>query len=147
MSIRKHTLNARIETIHEKPSFRAYVRNRCIIPAEAFYEFQWLDSKGKQKRKFKLHFDHLPLFTFAGLWSTWTNPETAELIHSFTILTKEATGLMAEIHNSKKRMPLILDPESEQAWPAGAPAEEVSLINHLLKATPVEENNTGLFGQ
>ena len=110
------TLNARFESLHEKPSFRNILNNRCIIPAEAFVEWQWVDPKGKEKIKYLLKIDKNPIFAFAGLWSEWSEPTTGKLFPTFTIITTEANELMARIHNTKKRMPIILLPESEQDW-------------------------------
>lgn len=89
-SIRKNTLNAKMETIHEKPSFRNVVNNRCLIVADGFYEWQWLDEKGKQKQKFQLTLPDNELFAFAGIWSEWLDKTTGELINTYSILTTEA---------------------------------------------------------
>lgn len=110
-------LNAKIETVNEKPSFRDSAKHkRCIIPASSFFEWKWLDAKGKQKEKYEISIDGEDLFAFGGLWSNWTNKETGEIMETFSIVTTEATGLMAEIHNSKKRMPIILLPEQVNDW-------------------------------
>ncbi len=114
--IRKFTLNARIETIKEKPAFRNAVKNRCIIPADGFYEWQWLDSKGKQKQPYFISLPNDDLFAFAGLWSEWVDKTTGELFKTYTILTTEANTLMREIHNSQKRMPVILTKKNENEW-------------------------------
>lgn len=114
--LRKLTLNARIETIHEKPSFKDCVAQRCLILADGFFEWKWLDGWGKSKQKYALSLPDMEVFAFAGLWSEWRLPETNQKIHSYTLLTTEAEGLMREIHNSKKRMPIILNREGEQAW-------------------------------
>lgn len=119
-TIQKNTLNARIETIAEKPSFKYSVQNRCLILADAFFEWQWLDPKGKKKQKYKLTLPDESLFAFAGLWSQKT----------FTILTTEANELMSEIHNSKKRMPLILASGTEKNWLSGQSME--SQNHHLI---------------
>lgn len=112
-TIQNSTLNARIETIHEKPSFRDCVNQRCLIPADGFYEWQWLDEKGKNKQKYHIHIPDEELFYFAGLWSKWTDKQTGELLKTYTILTSEANPLMAETHNTKKRMPIIVQDEKE----------------------------------
>lgn len=114
--IKKFTLNAKIETINEKPSFKGNVKNRCLIPANGFFEWQWLDPKGKKKRKFLIKVKGEEVFAFAGLWSEWTNNRTGEVIHTYTILTTEANELMSKIHNSKKRMPVIVRPDEYEAW-------------------------------
>ena len=128
-SFQKNTLNARIETITEKPSFRDCVTHRCIIPADGFYEWQWMDEKGKRKEKYHIHLPNEELFGFAGLWSKWTDNESGEFIETYAILTTEANELMAKIHNSKKRMPVILHPDSKTDWLLDAKLE---MANDLL---------------
>jgi putative SOS response-associated peptidase YedK len=115
-SIRKHTLNARLETVNEKPAFRNVVKNRCVIIADGFYEWKWLDEKGKQKQRYLICTKQSEVFAFGGLWSKWVNQQTGEELETYTILTQTANPLMAEIHNTKKRMPLILLPNECDAW-------------------------------
>ena len=115
-SIRKNTLNARSETIHEKPSFRQVVNNRCLVLSDGFFEWQWLDEKGKKKQKYEITLPSNELFAFAGLWSEWVDKTTGELINSYAILTTEANETMSRIHNSKKRMPMILSRDNERSW-------------------------------
>ncbi|MBX2985319.1 MAG: SOS response-associated peptidase [Bacteroidia bacterium] len=133
-SIKKNTLNARIETIHEKPAFRNSINNRCLILADGFYEWQWLDDKGKQKQKYELTLPDNELFAFAGLYSEWTDKSTGEIINTYTILTTEANELMSKIHNTKKRMPIIISKDSEQTWLNG---QDLIMQNDRLKATAV----------
>ena len=114
--IKAMTLNAKIETLEEKPSFREVVTNRCLVIANGFYEWQWQDSKGKNKIKYEIGVGDNDLFAFAGLYSTWTNKQTGEIKNTYTIVTTEANPLMAEIHNIKKRMPVILHPNDELNW-------------------------------
>jgi putative SOS response-associated peptidase YedK len=113
------TLNAKLETIAEKPSFKAVEFQRCLIPATGFYEWKWLDGKGKSKEKYLIQVENSPIFCFAGLWSKWIDPLSGILRETYTILTTEANPLMAEIHNSKKRMPVILDISAEEEWLLG----------------------------
>jgi putative SOS response-associated peptidase YedK len=117
--IRKRTLNARLETAYEKPSFQeSYRLRRCLIPATAFYEWQHVNGdkiKTKDKVKYKITTDQ-EIFAFAGLWDTWKDPKTHEEWNGFSILTMPANPLMERIHNSAKRMPLIIKPENEKEW-------------------------------
>ncbi len=115
-TIRANTLNARNETINEKPSFRNSVKNRCMILADGFYEWQWLDDKGKKKQKYLITKPNQEPFSFAGLWNEWVDKATGEIIPTYTILTTAANEMMSEIHNTKKRMPVILKQEEEQDW-------------------------------
>jgi putative SOS response-associated peptidase YedK len=133
-SIKKNTLNARIETINEKPAFRNIVNNRCLILSDGFYEWKWLDPKGKAKQKYLLTLPQDEVFAFAGIWSEWVDKSSGEIIHSYSILTTEAKGLMSEIHNSKNRMPVILDKENEKEWLHG---DDLHMQNHRILATAI----------
>lgn len=114
--IKKYTLNARIETLSEKPSFRNAVNNRCLIIADGYYEWQWLDPKGKKKQPYLITLPDNNAFAFAGLWSEWVDKISGEIIKSYTIVTTEANEQMSEIHNSKKRMPIVLNRDNEGDW-------------------------------
>jgi putative SOS response-associated peptidase YedK len=116
IDFRKNTLNAKIETINEKPSFKNIQNQRCLVLLDAFFEWQWLDPLGKKKQKYCIEMPNAALFALAGLWSTWTDPFTDTIWNTYTILTTEANEQMSQIHNSKKRMPLILLPEEEKIW-------------------------------
>jgi putative SOS response-associated peptidase YedK len=133
-TIKKITLNARIETIAEKPAFKGSIKNRCLILADGFYEWQWLDTKGKNKQKYLITLPDDEAFAFAGLWSEWIDKSTGELIKTYTILTTEANELMSKIHNSKKRMPVILSKKTEIEWLKG---EKINTFNIELLATAV----------
>lgn len=132
--IKKYTLNARMETINEKPSFKNVVNQRCLVLADGFYEWQWLDPKGKQKQKFELSLPDGQAFAFAGLWSEWADKSTGELIYTYTILTTQANELMSKIHNTKKRMPVMVAPDNEQKWLEG---EKLIMQNDNLIATEI----------
>jgi len=115
-SIKKYTLNARIETLSEKPSFRSAINNRCLILADGYYEWQWMDPKGKKKQPYLITLPNNEAFAFAGLWSEWIDKTSGEIIKSYTIVTTEANEQMSEIHNSKKRMPVVLSKDAEHDW-------------------------------
>jgi len=112
--IKKYTLNARIETINEKPSFKS--AKRCIIFSDGFYEWKWLDPKGRKKQKYLIEYPDSELFGFAGLYDHWLNKETGEIIESCSIVTTAAEGIMKEVHNSKLRMPVTLSIDSMSNW-------------------------------
>ena len=118
--IRKKTLNARIETVKDKPAYRNSANNRCLIIANGYYEWQWLDPKGKEKKKYLITPKDQEIFAFAGIYSSWKNPQNHELVNSYSILTTDANELMSEIHNSKKRMPVVLKKEDRENWLSGA---------------------------
>ena len=104
-------INARGETVAEKPSFRTALRKRrCLILADGFYEWQKLG--GKQKYPMRIVLKSGEPFAFAGLWETWKDPE-GELIKSCTIITTAANDYLQPIHD---RMPVILPRESESFW-------------------------------
>jgi putative SOS response-associated peptidase YedK len=119
MEIRKNTLNARIETIDEKPSFRSYTKNRCLVLIDGFYEYQWQDPKGKEKKRFLMTMPDGEPFALGGLFSHWTDKTGGDMLSTFTILTMDANEQMAEIHNTKKRMPLVLTKDNEMDWLEG----------------------------
>lgn len=125
-------INARAETLAEKPSFRAaYLRRRCLILADGFYEWQTIpDSKVKMPLYIQLT-SQKP-FAFAGLWELWRPDDTPIL--SCTIITTEPNALLAPIHN---RMPVILPPDAYDLWLD--PAEQKpAALNHLLKPYPAD---------
>ncbi len=114
-TIAKYNLNARSETVFEKPSFRdGIIKRRCLVPANGFVEWQ---HQGKIKQPWLIKLIDSEDFCFAGIWETWKNPVTNETAESYSIITTEANPLMARIHNSKKRMPVILPSEDiENEW-------------------------------
>ncbi|MFK7908896.1 MAG: SOS response-associated peptidase [Chitinophagales bacterium] len=112
------TLNARSETIFEKPSFRDAAKSkRCIVQVDGFYEHHHF--KGKTYPFFVHHRTNEPL-SLAGLWSEWVDRQTGEILNTFSIVTTKANPMMAKIHNNPKlpepRMPLILQQEWEDKW-------------------------------
>jgi putative SOS response-associated peptidase YedK len=112
--LKAQTLNARCETIFEKPSFRnSITKKRCLIPADGFFE--WMDVNGK-KHPYRIRVGEDQLFFFGGIYAEWADPATGELISSFSIMTTEANALMEKIHNIKKRMPVIISPERYTEW-------------------------------
>lgn len=146
--IKAWTLNAKIETAAEKPSFRDVIIQRCLVIANGFYEWQWLDSAGKNKVKYEIKIDNNELFAFAGLYSHWRDNITGEVKNTYTIVTTEANELMAKIHNIKKRMPVILSPEDESKWLGQAALKEFAFpytVNLVAKKTPPHQENLSLF--
>ncbi len=117
--IRKMTLNAKIETITEKPAFRDVVNNRCLVIADGYYEWQWQDQKGTQKQKYLIQSRSQSIFAFAGIYSSWRDPKSDELFLTYSILTTTANELMSKIHNHKKRMPVLLQDQDHQKWLKG----------------------------
>lgn len=109
-SVGNHMINARAETVHEKPAFRHAIRyRRCLIPASAFYEWR---KEGGRKIPLSIHLKDGSPMVFVGLWETWKSPEGVNL-ESCTILTTTANKLIEPIH---ERMPVILHPEDYDHW-------------------------------
>lgn len=138
-------INARSETVHEKPSFRGPFRTRrCLIVADGFYE--WV-REGKVKRPFYITMADDQPFCMAGIWERWTSGE--RVVESVAVLTTTANGLMAKIHD---RMPVILPPNEFPRWLAAdipstkknAPESEqlaaaaTTALRDLLKPYPEE---------
>jgi putative SOS response-associated peptidase YedK len=118
-------INARAESLAEKPIFRAaFQRRRCLIAADGFYEWQALDRK---KQPYFIHFRDERPFAFAGLWDNWEGPDR-QAIDSCTIITTEASDLVRPLHD---RMPVILARESYDIWLDTA-AENMDTIASLL---------------
>jgi len=110
ISIGNQLINARSETVDEKPSFRsAFKRRRCLIPANGFYEWT---KDGKAKKPMFVHLKDQSLFAFAGLWEIWQSPDGGGL-RTCTILTTEPNDLIAPLHN---RMAVILDKADYDLW-------------------------------
>jgi putative SOS response-associated peptidase YedK len=112
--IRFKTFNARSETIDQKPSFSTTLKNqRCIIPVKGYFEWQHI---GKEKIPWYIYHAEDEVLALAGLYNKWTSSATGEVFDTFSIITTEANNFTAEIHNSGKRMPAILDKQSESLW-------------------------------
>ena len=125
-------INARGETIAEKPSFRdAAEKRRCLVITDGFYEWQ---RSGGEKQPYRITLADESLFTFAGLWESWSAPDGRD-VRTFTIITTEPNGLMKPIH---KRMPVMLTPENERVWISDEPLEKVL---YLLKPYDEKEMN------
>ena len=107
----KRSINARSETLTEKPMFRTLLKSkRCLVPADGFFEWKKTE-QGKVPHRIMLKSEEL--FSFAGLWDEWTDKQTGEVLHTFNIITTDANDLVRPIHN---RMPVILSPEAEELW-------------------------------
>jgi putative SOS response-associated peptidase YedK len=113
-SIRSKTFNARAESIAAKSSFSSsFTSKRCIVPVSGFFEWQHIAG---EKIPWYIYDSAGRILSLAGLYDRWTETRTGEVIDTFTIITTEANELLASIHNSKKRMPAVLDSDSEKLW-------------------------------
>lgn len=112
--IRTRTLNARAETIHQKPAFRAPIMTRrCLVLVDGFFE--WREEAGR-KYPYYITLAGGDAFALAGIWDSWPNSRTGEAVETFSIITTAANSLMERIHNTRKRMPVILDRAEEGRW-------------------------------
>lgn len=124
-------INARCETLAEKPSFKHLIkRRRCLIPADGFYE--WIQTE-TPKQPVYIRLKSSQPFAFAGLWDEWQS--SSEVIQSCTIITTEANSLIQPVHN---RMPVILRPEQEQLW-LDPELQNYDELSKLFKPYPSEE--------
>ncbi|MGI4787694.1 MAG: SOS response-associated peptidase [Janthinobacterium lividum] len=135
-AIGSRMINARAETLAEKPSFRtALTRRRCLIPADGFYEWQAAPSGTKAaKTPMYLHRKDSGLFAFAGLWDEWHTPDGSPL-RSCTIITTTPNAVAAQVHD---RMPVILRLEDENLWLDTSVTDTHNLLS-LLVPYPAEE--------
>jgi putative SOS response-associated peptidase YedK len=124
--IRSFNLNARCETAFEKPSFRNGIQHsRCLVPSTGFIEWREIN---KKKFPYFISLKKTELFAMAGIAESWLNKETGEVIETFSILTTEANETMSMIHNTKKRMPVILKKEDEKRW-----------LNHTISKDEIQQ--------
>ena len=125
-------INAKAETVAEKPSFRsAFKKRRCLVVATGFYEWQ---IQGRTKQPMWIGLQSQRPFAFAGLWEQW-KPADGESLETCTIITTEPNGLMAQIHN---RMPVILAPAFYDQW-LDPTSQHIESLKALLRPYPGEE--------
>lgn len=128
-----NTINAKAETVATSPTYREpWKRRRCLIPADWFYEWQKLDAKTKQPYAIGMKNDST--FALAGLWDTWKDKESGQVLMTYTVLTTDPNELMEPIHN---RMPVIVPPQDYGRWMA--PTDPAHLPVDLLRPYPAEE--------
>ncbi len=112
--IKSRTLNARAETIGTKPAYRIAIKNkRCLVLTDGFYE--WHEQNNK-KYPFHIRLASKDAFAMAGIWDTWENKENGTSLNTFSIITTQANPLLARIHNTRERMPVILKHDDEKKW-------------------------------
>ncbi len=125
-------INARAETVAEKPAFRdAFKNHRCLVVADGFYEWRTTEAG---KKPVYIHLKSGKPMGFAGLYSIWTSPE-GEKINTCTIIVTNANDLVAPVHD---RMPVIVDPDDQDTWLDPAVKEPIDLV-HILKTYPSDE--------
>jgi putative SOS response-associated peptidase YedK len=130
------TINARAETVADKPAYRAAFRDRrCLVPADGFYEWKKI---GREKQPYRFTMTDGSPFVFAGLWERWREPAGGDLL-SFTIIVTSANDLVANVHD---RMPVILDADAASTWLGGGSREAMQALLQpfpadRMSATPV----------
>jgi len=128
--IRKSTFNARSESLSEKPAFsESFISRRCILPVSGFYEWQ---HRGSQKIPWFIFPVNDSVLSLGGIWNEWTDNESNSVLRTFSIITTEANNLLAEIHNSARRMPLVLDGKDLDKWLSGEPES----VRELMRPAP-----------
>jgi len=125
-------VNARGETVDQKPAFKGPFRSRrCLVPTDGFYEWQ---KKEGEKQPLRIKVLNPSIFSLAGLWEEWTDPRSNETHRTFTIITTEANSLLENIHD---RMPVILHQRDEAKWLD--PGQSNDALKKLLVPFPSEE--------
>jgi putative SOS response-associated peptidase YedK len=127
VAVGSRMINARAETLATSSAFRvSFLRRRCVIPADGFYEWRRVDGK---KQPFLIHTpDDRPL-AFAGLWAPWKDPNTGEWVLSAAVVTTQANETVAQLHD---RMPVILAPDAWRLW-ADPEIRDEDLLADLLR--------------
>jgi putative SOS response-associated peptidase YedK len=132
-SIGYKMINARAESIQEKPAFKsAFKYRRCLIPATGFYEWK---QEGAGKQPYLIRFNDTDLFAIAGIWEAWKKPASEEVIQSCAILTTSANSVVAPIHD---RMPVIIHPDDLDLW-LDTRASDFKLLDALMR--PFDEGD------
>ena len=122
-------INARAETIDEKPSFRdAFARRRCVIPADGFYEWRTDPATGVKTPYYIHRRDGRPM-AFAGLWESWRSTDDGDALYTCTIVTTAADGFLVDLH---PRMPVVLDGDEVAEW-LYVEREDTDGLGHLLE--------------
>ncbi|MDF2457195.1 MAG: hypothetical protein K0R51_3188 [Cytophagaceae bacterium] len=104
-------INARAESVYQKIPFKHIVKNqRCLVPSDGFFEWR---KEGKNKVPYRFNLNNEEAFSYAGLWDSWKNEETGDLVNTFTIITTEANKVVKAVHD---RMPVILRKDLEKLW-------------------------------
>lgn len=149
--LQKLGLNAKCETVHEKPMFKhAFAHGRCVVPASGFFEWREVN---KKKYPYFIHPAASEVLYMAGISETWVDLETGEEKQTYGIVTSPANALLAFVHNTKLRMPLVLNERDIQTWIFGTeeaakslmkPCEDDVLAAHTVSrivSSPVSDRN------
>ena len=128
-------INARSESIHEKPIFRdAFKFHRCLIPADGYYEWATELGRYKTKQPFYISNPNLKSLSIAGIWSQWKSP-SGEVINSAAVITRESVGELATIHS---RMPVMMPKNKWESWLDISPHPTDELLELMKNIHPDE---------
>ena len=150
---RYNTLNAKSENIFESKLYcHAILNKRCLVLCSGFFEWRHKNpgKKNSEKYPFYVSLKDDGMFVFGGIWEKFTDRSTKEVISTYSIITTPANELMELVHNSKKRMPLIIDPENALKWlDSNLSQDEIKAFfkpfdSEKLKATPIKRINPRL---
>lgn len=144
LEYRNRTINARAETVFTKPSYcKPICERRCLIPATGFFDWR---HEGDQKIPYYVTVKSEPIFAFAGIYDIWHNEITNEEVYTYSMLTTRANKMMAYIHNTNCRMPVILPSGEEQQWldPSLSQAQ-IALLLHSFPSRAMEGVEIGRF--
>lgn len=148
-----NTLNAKAETLFDSRLYGEAIRKRrCLVLCSGFFEWRHKNpgNKNSEKYPFYVTLKDEGMFVFGGIWEQFTDMATGEVQSTYAVITTPANALMELVHNSKKRMPLILDPEHALEWlDPGLPEEKIkSFLKPFdagkLKARPIKKINPRL---
>jgi putative SOS response-associated peptidase YedK len=138
----KQIVNAKCEKVTS--TYKPYIgAKRCLVFVKGFYEFRWEDEKGKVKTPYFIYATDQKPFTFGGIYNNWMDQSTGEVFKTFTILTTPANELMSHIHNSARRMPLIVGTDQWSEWLDSGIEPSAFLRPYqdgFLKAHPINKN-------
>ena len=150
---RFNTLNAKAENLFSSQLFsEAIKKQRCLVLCSGFFEWRHKNPKNKNSEKYPFYVSLKDdgMFVFGGIWEKFTDTDTGEIIHTYAIITTPANELMELVHNSKKRMPLIISPEKALEW-LNPDLNETEIKSFLvpfdadkLKARPIKKINPRL---
>lgn len=139
--IQDKTLNAVSKTVFEKPSFKQSIKDRrCLIVVDGFFEWRTFD---KVKYPYYVYPSDRNFFVFGGIYDEWVDKLTGKETRTFSILTTEANPLMANVHNMKRRMPLILPQENWDTWLEASSEEHISALMKPIHDRTMEAHSVG----
>jgi putative SOS response-associated peptidase YedK len=149
LKARNGCLNARIEELETKATYKSKIGNRCIVAMDGMYEWQWASpgATKSDKTKYLVTKPDESVFCCAGLFNEWKDPKTGVITYCYTIVTTEGNDLMKQIHNNGERMLVVLNDDEHEHWlDPKVPHMAFWDRSHIeLKAVPTEPKQATLF--